>query len=92
MKFDFRKFYKLLDCTAPPPIPNGKYNENLAESYRQGQIINGFQCDPGFLPTPSDGLIECGSDGWLKKAFCEKGKTTCSSLTNEVSSNVTSLQ
>ena len=67
----------LLDCTSPPPIANGRYNETLVENYRQGQVINGFHCNPGFLPSPSsDVIIECGSDGWIGSGFCQKGKTT----------------
>ena len=64
---------KILDCTKPPPITNGKYNETLVEKYRQGQVINGFHCDPGFLPSPADGLLECGPEGWLENGICNLG-------------------
>ena len=69
-----RVFWYILGCKAFPPLDNLIFNETLVENYYEGQIINGFYCDPGFLPFPSDGLIECGPTGWLKNPTCKLGK------------------
>ena len=62
-----------LGCTTPAAITNGTYNETLTEKYIQNQFINGFYCDSGFLPFPSDGFIECGLNGWIENATCKLG-------------------
>ena len=72
-----RKINKISDCKTPPSITKGTYNETLVENYHQGQIINGFYCDSGFLPFPSDGFIECGTNGWLVNGTCKLGKSCC---------------
>jgi len=60
-----------ISCTTPAAITNGTYNETLTEKYIQNQFINGFYCDSGFLPFPSDGFIECGPNGWIENATCK---------------------
>ena len=58
-----------------PPLANVVFNETLVENYYEGQTINGFHCDPGFSPFPSDGIIKCGPNGWLEKPTCKLGES-----------------
>ena len=52
---------------------NGDFDETLSEHYVEGQTIS-FTCNSDYIEDPSDGLIECGKDGWIKTPNCRSGK------------------
>ena len=65
-----------------PRLYNVIFNETVVENYYEGQTINGFHCDPGFAPFPSDGIVKCGLNGWLEDPSCKLGDLFISCIYN----------
>ena len=59
----------LLACPKPRDLTFGYYNEDRAGSYIEGQKVS-FSCNDYRIRTPSDGIIECGPNGWKTEPFC----------------------
>lgn len=61
------------DCLSPlPDFPNGKYHFDAGQNYTHGETVE-FTCDPGAIPRPDTGRIECTTMGWKDRAACLKG-------------------
>ena len=57
----------------------GFYNEDLVQSYTEGQKVS-FSCNKNAIRTPSDGIIECGPNGWNIKHKCVPSKMIATTL------------
>ena len=55
--------FLFLACSKPRALVIGWYDEELVKNYREGQKVS-FTCDYFAKRIPSDGIIECGPNGW----------------------------
>ena len=58
-----------LVCPKPRDLDHGYYNEDRANRYFEGQKVS-FSCNNYANRIPSDGIIECGSNGWNIDHWC----------------------
>ena len=54
-------------------IANGNFKEKLLNHYAEGQTVS-FTCNSDYIEDPSDGLVECGKEGWNKVPSCRLGE------------------
>ena len=52
-----------LACSKPRDLGHGYYDEKIVENYAMGQKVS-FSCNDYANRIPSDGIIECGPNGW----------------------------
>ena len=50
-------------CSKPRDLGHGYYDEDRVEYYAEGQKVS-FSCNNYANRIPSDGIIECGPNGW----------------------------
>ena len=62
-----------LACSKPRDLGNGYYDEERVKNYREGQKVS-FTCNEFAKRIPSDGIIECGSNGWSIDHKCVRSK------------------
>ena len=72
--------FLVLACSKPRDLGYGYYDEERVKNYREGQKVS-FTCNEFAKRIPSDGIIECGSNGWNVDHKCVRSKMIASTFT-----------